>query len=121
MRGLGLNYQISRAFILLVFLFTSTLCLAEHFGGAGGFGHVGGVGGVGHVGGVEGVGGIGGVHPYDNGWNNGYHNSNVGNYYPGNGWVAPTYIINGGGDYDDCQSVQQCDSNGNCIQTQDCN
>ena len=80
---------------------------------------------------------VGGFHPNvgNGGWNhpdyNYHNNTNVGNYHPGNGWiapayvapayVAPTYIINGTDDNYNCQSVQQCDSNGNCIQTQSCN
>jgi hypothetical protein len=100
----------SRAVVFGVSLFTSVICFADHFGG--------------------------GFHPNvgNGGWNHpdyNYHDDvNVGNYHPGNGWiapvyvapayVAPTYIVNDSDDDSDCQSVQQCDSNGNCIQTQSC-
>lgn len=96
--------------ILPVILFTSTVCVANHFGG--------GVGGF-----HPNAGNNGWNHPDagNNNWNNNYHNNpNVGTYYPGNGWVAPTYIINGSNQNDDCQTEQQCDSNGTCIQTQNC-
>lgn len=97
---------IFRTVVFGVSLFTSVICFADHFGG--------------------------GFHPNvgNGGWNHpdyNYHNGdiNVGNYHPGNGWiapayVAPTYIINNSDDDSDCQSTQQCDSNGNCIQTQNC-
>lgn len=102
-----LSIQISRAIILGISLCTSAICFADHFGG--------------------------GFHPNAGagGWNH-YNDPNIGNYRPGNGWVAPayvepnyvapTYIINNSDDDDDynCQSVQQCDGNGNCIQTQSC-
>ncbi|KTD55466.1 hypothetical protein [Legionella quateirensis] len=108
-----LNYPISRAVIFAIGLFASMICFGDHFGG--GF----------HTN----IGNGGWNHPDYN-----YHNDdvNVGNYHPGNGWVAPvyvaptyvapTYIINNSDDDDDsdCQTVQQCDSNGNCVQSQSC-
>ncbi|AMP89480.1 hypothetical protein [Legionella pneumophila] len=102
------NLSIYRAVIFIIALFASMICAGAHF-----------VGGI-HTN----AGYVGWYHP------DSYHNDviNVGNYHPGYGWVAPvyatpayftpTYIINDVG-YN-CQTVQQCDSDGNCIQTQNC-
>ncbi|AMQ28142.1 TPA: hypothetical protein KKX32_002967 [Legionella pneumophila] len=97
------NLSISRAAICVIALFASMICAAAHF-----------VGGI-HTN----AGYVGWYHPD-------YYNHDVigvGNYHPGYGWVAPvyatpTYIIGNTG-YD-CQTVQQCDSEGNCIQSQNC-
>lgn len=61
--------------------------------------------------------------------NDGYHQNNeynyvapnAGNYHQDNGaWVAPVVIDPAVNDTD-CQTVQQCDSDGNCIESQNCN
>lgn len=99
--------------IIALGLIGSTLCFGAHFGGSFG----------------------GGFHT-DVGHGNWNHNNfnainvhntdiHVGNYHPGAGWVAPvnaspSYIINGNAFEENCQTVQQCDSNGNCTQNQDC-
>ncbi len=71
---------------------------------------------------------VGGFHPNvgNNNWNhevNGFHNDNggrVGNYYPGNGWVAPAYIINNSENAN--INCQPCDPEDvNCVQDEGCN
>ena len=106
-----LSYRCVSTFIVAISLCFASVSFADR-----GFGGVGGVGGIGGVGGVGGIGGVGGFH---NGVGNNYHfdnDINVGNYHPGNGWVGPTVIYNTGG-YNNCQV---CDSDGNCIQNDDC-
>lgn len=82
----------------------SASSLARGFGGGGDF----------HVGGDQ------GFHQ-DNGYHdNVYHDDGyVGNYHPGNGYGDPV-ILNAGDGGSDCQSVQQCDSDGNCTTEQNC-
>ena len=58
--------------------------------------------------------------------NTGYHSDdvNVGDYHPGYGWVTPGVVINGSDQVNyisGCQTVQECDSDGNCINSQECN
>jgi hypothetical protein len=91
-----LGYLYAPIYIFSISVFFTATCFANH-----GFG---------------GVGGVGGFH---NGVNNYHYNNdvNVGNYHPGNGWDSSTVIINNTGGYDDCQA---CDSDGNCVQTTDC-
>ncbi len=107
MRLFVLNHSAFRIVIFGVSLFASAFCFAAH------------------------IGGVSDPHPNAGygGWNHpdyNYHN-NVDNYHPGAPvYVAPTYvapgiIINDSDDGYNCQSIQQCDSNGNCIQTQNCN
>ena len=113
---------ITRLYPLLLILLTtlsSTICLAERgitggFHGAGGF----------HNGGLNGNGAVHNGYHNDNYHGAGvyHHNNNyvgpaVGNYYPGAGWGAAAVVVNPNA----CQSIQQCDSNGNCVQTQECN
>lgn len=51
-----------------------------------------------------------------------YIGPNVGNYYPGTGWVDPTVVINPNDDNSNCQTVQNCNDAGTCItQNEDCN
>lgn len=102
-----LNFQITRFCIIALGLFTCFSCNADHFGG-----------------GFHGNFGNGNLNHIDN-------DTAVGNYRPGNGWVAPayaapTYIISNPDQIDynssyNCQTVQQCDSDGNCSYSQDCN
>ncbi|CAM2891602.1 hypothetical protein [Legionella worsleiensis] len=107
------RYPVSRVLLFTIGLLASMMSFGDRFGG--GFHPNVGVGGFNHP-------------DYY------YHNNDigVGNYRPGNGWVAPVYVAPGydapayiinnsddDGDYN-CQSTQQCDSYGNCTQTQSC-
>ena len=97
-----------------------TLCLSlfvsqtvqARFGGAGGVGRPGNIGGAGGVGGFN--------HPD---YNNQHNNNYIGNYRPGYGWGEPNVVVTNPEVIDndtDCQSVQQCDAYGNCVQTTQC-
>ncbi|MDI1351629.1 MAG: hypothetical protein PSV35_02500 [bacterium] len=99
-----LNPLLLRSLFLTLSLFVGSTCYADRFGG-GGF----------HDDGV-----------HDNNWNDSSHvddgYNNVGNYHPGNGWIAPVIIDNDDGNFStNCQTTQQCDSFGNCTTNQDCN
>lgn len=111
-----MNFQWYKTILLSIMFLSSPICFAEH--GGGGF-HQGG--GEYHQ--NDGFNHNGGYHQnneeHDNS-NYNYVNPGVGHYYPGNGWGAPGVVIVPGND-SDCQTIQQCDSNGNCIQTQNCN
>ena len=100
-------------FMLLIPILTLT-CATSSFAYRGGFGGI-------HPGGL----GNGFNHPNDFHNYNDFHN-NVGNYHPGTGWVAPAVILDNGVMTNDnyntnCITTQQCDSYGNCNQTQECN
>lgn len=74
-------------------------------------------------GGGVGVGRPGGVDDFNHRNFNDYHNQNIGNYRPGYGWggdgvvVTNPVVINAD---TGCQSLQQCDAYGNCVQTTQC-
>lgn len=95
-----INYHPYRSFVLFMCL----LAGSASFAGRGAYG--------------------GGFHQGDDGYHqdNLYHQNDgyVGNYRPGAGYVAPV-ILDAGNEDVNCQSVQQCDSDGTCIQTQNCN
>ncbi len=124
-----------RSLFLIIGFILSTPDFAEHGGawGMGGSYHQGNGGAYYHQ--------NGGYHQqdgYHQGMYNhydGYHHDDgndynyypgysVGNYYPGNGWVAPEVTINPTVNTtvedSDCQTIQQCNDNGTCILSQDC-
>ena len=118
------SYQKYSSLFLILSSILSTSSFAEHGGGweAGGGYHQGGYyhqqDGY-HQGIYNQYGGY--HHNYDNNYYSGY---SVGNYYPGDGWVAPAVTIaptvNTTVDDSNCQTIQQCNDNGTCILSQDC-
>ncbi len=122
-------YRRYRSLFLILSFTLSTPVFAEHGGGRGASGgyHQGNSGGYYHQQGGYHQGiynQYGGYHhSYDNNYNY-YSGYSVGNYYPGDGWVAPEVTIdptvNTIVDDSDCQTIQQCNDNGTCILSQDC-
>ena len=104
MRSYMMNHKKSCALILAIGLFSCVACHADRGGG-----------------GYENGGGFQHNDNYNNGgsdYNDENHdidyNSSVGFGAPGIEYVAPATSTN-------CSTVQQCDSNGNCIESQVCN
>ena len=119
-----MSYPIYRSLFLAISFFSSSACLAGHDGGGGYNRNVGN-----HLGG--GYNQSGGYNPDDRYHQDyGYHQDDeelnyytapsIGNYVPGSGWEAPAVIFEPGNDNDNCQNIQQCDSSGNCVLTQNC-
>lgn len=128
-----------RSFFLVISFISGSTCFAGHggggmMGGGGGY-HQGGGGGY-HQGNIGGEAyhndgdyhqGIynqgGGYYHHDDDYNddyNAYVNPGVGHYYPGNGYIAPGVVLDPGDVSTNCQTVQQCNDNGTCILTENC-
>lgn len=70
-----------------------------------------------------GVGRPGGVDDFNHRNFNNNHNQYIGNYRPGYGWGGDGVVVTNPVVIDantGCQSVQQCDAYGNCVQTTQC-
>ena len=98
------GHKKSFALIFALGLFSCTACNAERGGDVRGYSN--------------------GIHDDNNNYDHGtnYNNSNNGNYYHGGGdWGAPAVVIGvPGSNAPTCSTVQQCDSDGNCTQSQVC-
>lgn len=119
-----LFYLYPRSLTLAVCFIWSSVCLAEHGGGFGGAGsyHQGNIDQGYHHNGEYGQGLDNQFGGYRNDDDDDYYSSAaIGNYYPGNGYIAPTVILDQDNDNNNCQTVQQCNDNGTCILTQNCN
>jgi hypothetical protein len=94
-------------------LFLMVLMCSTTYAGRGGFGG----GGRDFGGGGRDFGG-GGFHGNNdiNIHNNDFH----GNYYPNHGYIAPGVVVTVPTDESDCQTIQQCDADGNCVETSNC-
>ena len=90
-----------KSFVLIVVLgvFSCTSCYAERGGDVRGYSN--------------------GAHGNDNNFNNG--NYYRGDDYHGSNWGVPAVVIGvPGSNAPTCSTVQQCDSDGNCTQSQVC-